>query len=117
MQPAGQGFQTVALQPIAERQGVHFSVVMNQAAEQWHVIGTGLPQAAEGNFYEIWLETKAGEFKRAAVLPVDKNGKGGVIVDLSDVERAQLASVWLTLEDSSSSERPSENILFRATIK
>ncbi|MDZ4658679.1 MAG: hypothetical protein SH868_13970 [Bythopirellula sp.] len=116
-QPEGTGFQTVALQPIAEKQGVHLSVVMNQAADQWHVIGMGLPDIADGEFYQFWLETKAGAFKHAAKLPVDKNGKGGVIVDLSDTERAELASVWLTREDSATSQRPSDIVLFHAAVK
>ena len=52
------GFQTVALNTIAEKRGVHVSVVMIPQSKEWHVIATGLPALEEGESFHVWLEQK-----------------------------------------------------------
>jgi hypothetical protein len=111
------GFQTVALEPIAEQKGVQVAIVMNQATRQWHVIGSGLPEVATGEHYQLWLETKSKQFLPVEQLTVDHNGHGGVIIDLPEEHAEQLAGVWLTIEKAEEPGRPSEQVLFHAAIK
>lgn len=111
------GFQTVALEPIAEQKGVQVAIVMNQATRQWHVIGSGLPAITKDEHYQLWLETKSEQFLPVKQLAVDAEGHGGVIVDLPDELTAPLAGVWLTVEKSEKPTRPTEPILFHAAIK
>jgi len=118
-QPNGaeSGFQTVALEPLAETNGLRLTAVVNQQTEEWHIVGTGLPAAKAGDVFRIWFETKSGEF-RGTTLPVDKAGKGGLVVGMPAAEQADLASLWLTVEASAETERPSsDNVLFHASIK
>ena len=111
------GFQTVALEPIAEQKGVQVAIVMNQATRQWHVIGSGLPEVATGEHYQLWLETKSKQFLPVEHLTVDHNGHGGVIIDLPKEHANQLAGVWLTVEKVEEPAQPSQQVLFHAAIK
>ena len=111
------GFQTVALNPVAERQGVRLSVVMIPQSREWHVIARGLPNVDRDEKFQLWLEIKSGEFQKLAVLSVEKTVRGGVIIDSTNIDMSDVAGIWLTLESESDGTRPSENVLFRATLK
>jgi hypothetical protein len=111
------GFQTVSLNPITERQGVQLSVVMIEQAREWHVIATGLPTVDAGEKFQIWLETESGEFIKSSVIPIEKSGRGGVIIDMVDIGLTDLTGLWLTVESATDSVRPSDDILFRANIR
>lgn len=113
---AGTGFHTVSFEPLAETKGLRLTAVVNQQTEEWHIIGTGLPDAKVGDIFRIWFETKSGEFLGMS-LPVDRSGKGGLVVGMPVAEQADLASLWLTVEASAETDRPSDNVLFHAWIK
>ena len=113
---AGLGFQTVSFEPLAETKGLRLMAVVNQQTEEWHIVGTGLPAAKAGDVFRIWFETKSGKF-RGATFPVDQTGKGGLVITMSAAEQADLASLWLTVETSAETDRPSDNVLFHASIK
>jgi hypothetical protein len=111
------GFQTVALNTIAEKRGLHLSIVVIPQSLEWHVIVTGLPALQEGGKPRLWLEDKSGEITRSATLSIEERGRGGAVVDLSEVDVADLAGVWLTQEAHDEPARPSEAVLFRAVFK
>ncbi len=110
------GFQTVSFEPLAETKGLRLTAIVNRQTEEWHIVGTGLPTAKAGNVFRIWFETKSGDFRRTT-LPVNKAGKGGLVVAMPAAEQADLASLWLTVETSAETHRPSDNVLFHASIK
>jgi hypothetical protein len=112
-----EGFQTVALNTIAEKRGTHVSVVMIPQSQEWHVVATGLPAIRDGETYRFWLEGKSGEFVRSAALSIENDGRGGVVVNMADLKPAELSGVWLTQEADSDSSGPSETVLFRAVFK
>jgi hypothetical protein len=111
------GFQTVALEPVAESPGVRLWVVINQRMHEWHVLAAGLPLTVDGEINQIWLETRTGSFEKPATITVNKSGTAGVIIDLAQTNPAELAALWLTRETTADRVRPSENVLFHATIK
>jgi hypothetical protein len=111
------GFQTVALNTIAEKRGLHLSIVVIPKSMEWHVIATGLPALQEGEKPRLWLENKSGEITRSATLSIEGPGRGGAVVDLSEVDVADLAGVWLTQETHDEPARPSQVVLFRAVFK
>jgi hypothetical protein len=111
------GLQTVALNTIAEKGGVRVSVVVAPRTKEWHVIAKGLPAIEDGEKLQLWLEKKSGEFSKAAVLPPQKAGRAGVVVDMDEMNIADLAAVWLTQEAVEVPARPSEVVLFRAAIR
>jgi hypothetical protein len=113
---ASTGFRTVSFEPLAETKGLRLTAVVSQQTEEWHIIGTGLPAAKMGDIFRIWFETKSGKFL-GNTLPVGKAGKGGLVVAMPTAEHANLASLWLTVETSAETERPSDKVLFRGSIK
>ncbi len=83
-------------------------------AERAAIVASGLPEAPDGQAYELWLIDADGQPVPMGLLDPARDGELGVVVELA---APVTPAAWgLTVEDEGGASVPSEPILYAASV-